>query len=368
MKKVDVYIICRQTFCVKSYNQCFEFDIARDYIGSEKSTFRLYGSWTAEEGDFFIVKTPGDTVLSADRIVPFYTGIVNEFDGDTISTLESYNIFNFDFAALRMTGNSFEQNLLDLINANFFAYPVDYENSYIVVEKGDTNTSYSYQPSEPPTPTNFIEYMINGFEKYNITIECDYIQISQVGENQYTVHFTIRQKSNKIQLKNNVYTFVNWNVYENENSLGMYNKLLIIDKASTNPINPTILSTYYLEKDGGLTQSINDNVFKPVRNKIFIYDQTEDNPPTFLSVAQSELAGKNYSHEIIFDLVQNNNFLTIGDLDIGLLVDIFYNKTIYQSVLTAYRVQSTNVFINLTFGNIRSTLKTILDNRYSKGD
>lgn len=138
--------------------------------------------------------------------------------------------------------------------------------------------------------------------------------------------------------------------------------LQIIDKRTTDSVHPTILSTWYIDKNGELTQSLNDNVYTPTRQKIYIYDMEQEDRPTYLEVAQSELAGQTYAHEINFDIRKENNLIDIDDLEVGLLVDIVHNDTIYSSVLTGYVISSESEFISLRFGHVRSTLQDILNN------
>jgi len=366
MKKIDVYIIDRATGIIKNYNPCYDFEIVRDYLSLEKSSFILFGDWTAEVGDFLIVKSSDTKVTGIGSFKPFYTGVIDSFEDDSIIAIESYGMFAFDFVAISMSGQSIEKNLYDILTYNFY-FTNDQLNSYTFLTYGETSTPFSYQPSQPPTITSFQDYLVDNFKKYNVTVEVDFVKsLQQNTSNTYQIYFKIKKKTNKIQLKNNSYSFINWSVYENDGTNGKENKLWIVDKNNptfpSNPAYTTILSVWYIDVNGNLTQSINDNVARPVTNKIYLYDASQPDAPTYLEIAQSELSGNQYAHEIDFDMIENDNFLTLDQLEIGLLVDIFYNGTIYSSVLTGYSVSSQNNFVSLKFGNIRSTLSQAIKN------
>lgn len=339
---------------IKSYCQCFDYEINRDYLTNEKSTFTLSEAVNAEYGDFVLVKRSND-------INNFlYCGVIDSFTENSMVTCDLYNIVNFEFAATRKTGSSSTggfgghiKNLLDIYLDNSKSI---YGLTYTLDDSA--KVAYSYQPSSPPTVTNMVDYLVNGFKKYNVTFEFDKIKTNS--DNSIEIKMVIKKRNDRIQIKNNNYSFVNWDVYENDGGHNLENELLIIDKLTTNSENPIVLSTYYLTKDGQITQVLNDNVRKPTKTKIYIYDSSQADAPSFLEVAQSELAGNVYSHEINVDMLKNNNILDESSIQIGLLANIIYGQTLYQSVLTGYLISSQNDFIQLKFGNIRSTLKEVL--------
>jgi hypothetical protein len=137
--------------------------------------------------------------------------------------------------------------------------------------------------------------------------------------------------------------------------------LYIINKNTNNSEIPNILSTWYLNRDGNLTQDKNDNVRFPTRHKAFVYDNADPDKPTYLEVARSELSSQNYAHEISFDIRKDNKLIDIKDLEIGKLVDIVYNDTMYKSVLTGYVYNPINEFMTLRFGHVRSTMQSMFD-------
>lgn len=362
--------------------ECYGYEINRDYLTNEKTTFNPIKKMECEQGDLILAKTESgkylEGILSDDEIKPIYIGVIDSFDGNSIEVCDIYNLLNFEFVATRKTGVNGEGHLLNLIERYLIQPTKNFPRTLDITIDNTNPTAYSYQPSDPPTPTNLKDYFIQFFKKYNIVWEVDSVHyvpslpfispsLVEKGVTYNTsamlgVETSIVRRTETINLKNNVYNFVNWSVYVTPANIGVENMLQIVDKRTTDSENPIILSTWYLTKDGGLTQSVNDDIDYPTRTKVVIYDTTEDEPPTFLEVAQSELAGSTYAHEINFDINADNNFFDVTDLKIGMLANIVYDDTIFSSVLTGYVIKSDSKWISLRFGNIRSTLQSVIDN------
>ena len=49
----------------------------------------------------------------------------------------------------------------------------------------------------------------------------------------------------------------------------------------------------------------------------------------------------------------DNNFMPLSKVKLGLQSNIYYNQTLYKSVLSAYSLNSDSDTISLTFGNLR---------------
>jgi hypothetical protein len=363
--QLNVYILGRADLAVKDYHKCFVYEINRDYLTNDKSAFTIDGQILASEGDFVLVKQFPDKTPIYDTttgLKPLYVGVIDSFDNNKIVACDLYNIVNFQFPATTKTGTDFGQHINNLLNtyltsdASKLVGRLDFEID------DSARVAYSYNPEESPTVTNFVDYLINGFKKYNITLEANGIYYNQ-NDGGLMIRAMINRNTDQIQIKNNTFSFVNWDVYQNKIGRNLENELLIVDKTTANSELPNILSTWYLDADGDLTQSMNDNILKPTKTKIYLYDQTQSDPPAFAEVAQSELVGNNYSHEINFEILRGNKILDIDDLKIGLLANIVYNGTIYDSVLSGYSFSSGSNFIKLKFGHTRSTLREALETR-----
>ncbi|MBL1223739.1 hypothetical protein [Enterococcus sp. BWR-S5] len=369
--RLQLAVFNRQDLALKSISECYDWEINIDYLTNEKSSFIPLSKMDFETGDFFMAKEIGSdnqgvidsSIGEITTITPLFLGVIDSIENDAIKACIIYSLMNFPFAATRATGSATAGVSAESHLTNMFTMRVtlDLSKKTGLPITPKTHTAYSYLPSDPPTVTNLLDYVIGFFKKYNIVLDVDYL--SRVAwYNRYNIVLKVERRTKKIRLKNNAYDFVNWSVYEQPAGKQAENMLQIIDKRSTNSIYPIILSTWYIDKYGELTQSLNDNIYTPTRQKIYIYDMEQEDRPTYLEVAQSELAGQTYAHEINFDIKKDNNMIDIDDLEVGLLVDIVYNDTIYSSVLTGYVISSESEFISLRFGHVRSTLQDVLNN------
>ncbi len=355
---IDIYIVNRSDGVVKGSSQCFSYEINRDYLTNEKSKFIPFSTLTASEGDFLIAKSHELGEINQTGINPLFFGVIESFENKEIIACDLYNIANFEIAATSKSGSSYGQHIQNLLN-------VYLDSSKLVGRINRTVDSsaavgFSYQPQDSPTQVSFIEYLVDGFKKYGVVWAVNSIRYGT--DNNIVIDTIIKKVNNTINLKNNSETFVNWEVYENNTGRKRENRLLIISKTTSNSENPNILSTWYLKKDGTLTQSQNDGVFLPTKDTIAIYDTSQTNPPTYQEMAQSSLGGKTFSHEINFDLLKTSNLISFDELEIGLNAVIVYNGVIYNSVLTGFVISSASEFIHLKFGHVRSTLTQILNN------
>lgn len=164
------------------------------------------------------------------------------------------------------------------------------------------------------------------------------------------------------QIKDNSSEFYDWNVFIKKPGNGNENMLLIVDKKMTDIENPRILSTYYLDDQNELTtDKTNESILKPTVSIVSIYDTEQEDKPSYEEVANSELKGNAYSHEISVSIILDSKNFDIRDLQTGLLFDVTVKEKMYKSVLSAWRINSNSNSINLTFGNIRSRVSDYFD-------
>ncbi|MBC1353864.1 hypothetical protein HB837_15770 [Listeria innocua] len=360
---INVWIVKRTDGTISTFSTSSSWEINRDYLTNEKSTFALNDSYNAEKGDFILAKAERHDVVSgfydtSSNIPILFLGVIDAFDGDNIIACDIYNLVNFDFAATKKTGTSFEGHIYTLLQYYFLNDTSKIPAIIQISRDAAINTAHSYQPQNNPTSTNLVDYLINGFKKYNTVWEVSNLTYSK--PNKLTIETEIRTKTRSIRLKNNAYDFADWDVYVTPVGRDLENKLLIVPAGMNNSEIPTVLSTWYLTMNGELTQSINESVYLPTKTKVNVFDTTQDNKPSYLEVAQSELAGNNYAHEISFNIKLDNTLLPIQELEIGLLGEIVYGNTIFRSVLTGYRFSSGDKYMYLKWGHVRSTLSEIL--------
>ncbi|HFU4203826.1 TPA: hypothetical protein ACGO8F_001424 [Streptococcus suis] len=358
--RMDVTIIDRESRRIKSKATCYQWEIDYDYLTNDPSSFIFQHNVDYAPGDFLLGKLQ-DRQLGLSSIeqdgLPFFLGVIGESENDAINAYNLLNLANFDFVATRKTGSDGIGHLKKLLDTYLIADRTKQASS-MGIRAGDVAIPYSYQPSNPPTITNLADYLIHFFKKYRIVWAWDSIDFDSTG--QLSLQTKLVQEGRLLQLKNNVYDFVNWNVYYTPANKGSENMLHIIDKTTVDSEHPKILSTWYLTKDGIVSQALN-GVTLPTRSKIALYDTADESKPTYLEVAQSELAGSQYSHEIEFDLRLDSKLIQFQDLVIGSQALIAHDNNLYPSVLTGYAIKSSSEFISLKFGHVRSRFKSVFE-------
>lgn len=331
---------------IRDATESYSYEIDMDVLTTNKSSFTLMDeSIRYLKGDFIMGKEPGSRKLK-------YFGIIDSFEDKKMICNDIITLINFEFPATRMNGQSFESHMKNLIT-RYLINDFGKELSILEIEVV-TNTPHTYQPVDPPTPTNMMKYLINAFKKYNITWTFDRFENGKI----YT---RIENVKSTIQMKDNVNSFNNWSVSTTEVGKGIENHLIIVNKTTTNSESPVVLSEYWLTTENEVTASINSKVFLPTRTRIWVYDTEATDKPTYLEVAESDLKGSYYAHEISVDAFKNNNIIDVFNLYHGMLATIIRENVTYQSVLTGYTFDSESELVELRFGHIRSRLSELLE-------
>lgn len=331
-------------------------------VGQEVSVSSTYGvdAITVDKSEFLLIKPEkeyqrGDFILAKDGTEDkdIFFGVIDSYENNKLIANDIRILANFEFPAGKISGSSFEDHYYKLLKRYLLDDPTK-DLSILQVEVR-TNTKHLYQPKETPTATNLMKYLVNAFKKYNIVWQFDRFEGGKI----YTY---IEAVTDQFQLKNNLSGFRNWEVSTTEVGKDTENMLLIVDKAMTDVMNPKILSTWYLKNDNEVTQNAsNPNIIKPTRTKVNVYDTTATDKPTYEEVANSELKGSYYSHEISVDADMDDQSINVHNLRVGHLANVVYDDRTYQSVLSGYSVVSGSNVINLKFGNIRSRISELLE-------
>lgn len=321
--------------------------IGRDYITTEKATFRTTkDDLDVTKGDFLMAKFPNGEGIS-------YFGVIQSYENRDIVCNDIISLVNFEFPATRSTGPSFELHAKNLINRYLIQDPSKLMDILEITIK--SNTTHIYQPSEPPTPTNLMKYLINGFKKYNVVWTFDRFENGKI----YT---SIESVTTSIRLKNNLSHFIDWDVSTTEVGRGIDNHLLIVNKTTNNSEGPNVLSEWWLTMENTVVNNRNNPlIFKPTKTKVWIYDTTVEDKPTYQEVAESELLGSYYAHEISVKVHFDNQIVDLRKLQIGTLATIYYNDREYKSVLTGYSFDSNSPYATVMFGHIRSRFSELLE-------
>lgn len=342
---LNVWVIRRDGTTSESHTTV-SYIISRDYLTAEKSSFEILEDVEFQNGDLLMAK------FQEGKGVAFF-GIIDSSENNKIVCNDLFTIVNFEFPATRITGDSFENHARNLITR----YLVQDVNKLMDILDINvmSNTKHIYQPAEPPTPTNLMKYLINGFKKYNVVWSMDGISNGRIKS-------TLNACTETIQLKDNVTSFENWDISTTEVGKGVENHLLIINKNTTNSEGPNILSQWWLTRDNEVVSNVNHpSIIKPTKTKVWVYDTTEEDKPAYEDIANSELKGGYYSHEITVDIPIDSEIIQFELLTIGRLATIVHKETTYQSVLTGYALSNESQAITLRFGHIRSRLSELLE-------
>lgn len=347
---LQVTIFDGDDFTIKGTYPLLTYSLLMDAISNATSSLSLEKKSSVTTGDYVAVKKIGSPII-------FYYGQITTVDFndsvDTMSLTANYiwNVLNGEIIVKSTSGSSYEAHLLNMIKKY-----IDSSSSNSIIKyalSNSTNTDFAVTNSEIST-SNLIDYMIRGFKLHNVIFDVTGIeQGSSNGKFFYYPKIDIHQTKDVWNFRNNVYDFMNWTVSDSRGLRGYNNELWIIDKASTNMENPTIMGKYWLQNDGSVVKSINNNVVKPTQVHIYLYDKTATDNPTLDKIAQTELQGNTYSHNIQFSMPINNNFLPLNKLKLGLQSNIYYNNKSYKSILTSYSLNSDSDTIALVFGNLR---------------
>lgn len=321
-------------------------EIEYDAISNAQSNFKTgEQEFPALIGDFVIVKE-----FVSGRFI--YFGVIQSIDAEEFGACQIFSLIDFDFAATRISGKSFENHFKILLIKNL----IDDSTKSIphLVIHVRTNTEHFYQPSDPPTITNLMKYYFNAFKKYNIVWR--FVEIDFEGN---LITEIVRIESH-LKIKDNVSDFIDWDVSIRDANTGNENKLTIVNKNTTSSENPIILATYFLTKTNELTTNSNhQNIDKPTKTKIFIYDTEQGDRPTYENVARSELSGNAYAHEITFKIRKVSSIFGEYDIYLGLLMNLTIENQHLESVLTFYRIEEN--YIEIKLGNIRSRLTEYME-------
>lgn len=334
------------------------YDLQMDALSNTTSTFVLNDQGASQKGDYIAVRIANsNTLLYYGQL----TG-VNMSDSSSSNTLTAcyiWNALNGEIVVLGRSGQSYEVHIQKLIlqyissnTGNIFSHSFS----------TSSNTSYTITTSGGISTSNFVDYLIRGFKLHNVVIGVkDIKQGMSNGIPFYYPEIDIHQVTDSWNFKNNKYTFTNWSISDSRALRGYNNELRIIDKTSSNMEKTTTLSTYYLQEDGTVVNSLNSNVIQPTQVHVYLYDKTATDNPTYDSIASSELSGNSYSHDIKFSMPINNNFFPLSKLKLGLQSNIYYQKqangktsmTTYKSILSGYSLSSDSDQMTVEFGNLR---------------
>ena len=344
--QINIWIIDRKGVITQEPIIVSKAAIQPDYITQDASTFELPDDASFVRGDFILAKVMYSSEVS-------FFGVISSYEDKKVVAKDLLGLVNFEFPATRMSGSSFEQHFKNLVN-RYLLQDASKDLNILDIEV-KTNTTHIYQPDEPPKATNLMSYAINGFKKYNVVWRFDKFEGGRIKT-------VIEAVTDTMQLKDNIADFQDWEVSTTEIGKNTQNHLLIVNKNTTNSEGPNVLAERYLTTNNDVTSNYADlAVVKPTITKVAIYDTTATDKPSYDDLANSELKGNYYSHEITFTMSKVNEFFSIENLKLGTLATIYSNERLYKSVLTGYEYLSDSDRVKLKFGHVKSRLSELLN-------
>lgn len=327
------------------------YDLQMDALSNATSTFVIDDGGVSLLGDFIAIKIANtNTLLYYGQLTA--VDMADDTNLNTLTACYIWNVLNGEIIVTNKSGTSYETHLLNLIKGYIASTSASNILGHTLTTS--TNTAFAVTSSDGTNTSNFIDYMIRGFKLHNVVMTVSGLSINtDKTVPYYYPKIDIHQVTDTWNFKNNKYDITGWAVSDSRGLRGYNNELWIVDKASTNMEAPSVLARYWLQTDGTVVNSLNSNVIQPTQVHVYLYDKTATDNPTNDSIAQTELSGNTYSHSIQFSMSIDNNFMPLSKVKLGLQSNIYYNQTLYKSVLSAYSLNSDSDTISLTFGNLR---------------
>lgn len=327
------------------------YDLQMDALSNATSTFVIDDGGVSLLGDYIAIKIANtNTLLYYGQLTA--VDMADDTNLNTLTACYIWNVLNGEIIVTNKSGTSYEAHLLNLIKG--YIASTSSNNILGHALTSSTNTAFAVTSSDGTNTSNFIDYMIRGFKLHNVVMTVSGLSINtDKTVPYYYPKIDIHQVTDTWNFTNNKYDFTGWTVSDSRGLRGYNNELWIVDKASTNMEAPSVLARYWLQTDGMVVNSLNSNVIQPTQVHVYQYDKTATDNPTNDSIAQTELSGNSYSHSIQFSMPIDNNFMPLDKVKLGLQSNIYYNQTLYKSVLSSYSLNSDSDTISLIFGNLR---------------
>lgn len=319
---------------------CDSYDFTVDEIDATvKSEFELDREVEVFTGDWLRAK---DSISGK----VWYFGFVDSSEKKKVRCRGLLGLADSTIVTRQTSGSSFELHSLNLVRK--YLLQDSTKNLPCLDVQIESNTSHAYQATDISVK-KLNSYLINGFKKYNVKW-----YFKALSKEKILTAFKTNVKT--IRFTDTTSEIFGWDVFVKRSNSGNENEILIVDKNVSDMENPIILATYYLAENG-ITQNPNDTtITRPTVTTTYLYDTTATDKPSYESVANSELKGNAYSHEISFYIRFDSQNFDIDEIETGLYADIYYHGINYKSVITALSVSNDLEALKVTCGNVRSRL------------
>ena len=320
-----------------------DFEIALDLVIIQKSVF------TINKAKLNVAV--GDIVILKDAPI-HYIGIVERLEvadkhRTTVHVLDFKEMFSIDIPVESYTGD-LSLYLENLLVANFKQSSDSLQNlSYLTIERGSSiSGELSFEPDKIMSLASLMELITKSYG-LKLSTEAVYLRGRVTG-----IIFRIGEVQRGIKLRNNYQAIQDLVV--NDSSSQMVNKLTYYPKVENVQFKQTIV--YYLLSTGELTQDMyHPNRYKSVKPKAFYY--TDNDYPSLLTKARSEMIASKLDHNITFTIKSDNDvFQPMKNIELGDFVEFINNEQTYDSVVTSIKFSQGFHKAMVTLGEYRIKL------------
>lgn len=304
-----------------------------------------------------------------------YYGVVKAIDGNKLTCREPISLYDDDYL---LTTSKYQadyttlygvyQNLQTPGNDNGFGFTTDKRNDLLPLWIGN---DMPIETSSVPTKVmplidknsvvNMEDKLLNAYSELDVLIKYGFNAYSSTKFFMSATPTMNRYEKLTIGDDHEAVTNVSVNVQEADaTAVCVYNSGGTTFRGNAYMKNNGVIDIY----ESGASYSGIDMTqyvgYSLIKQKFVTSD---DNLKT---VALENLNGALYSHKITFTL-NKNNLLRFDDIHLGQYVDFYYKNKLYKSVITAwsYSFSSDNQIqsMNITMGNVRTTLTAILNKK-----
>ena len=320
-----------------------DFEIALDLVIIQKSLFTINKSK--------LNVSVGDIVILKDAPI-HYIGIVERLEvadkhRTTVHVLDFKEMFSIDIPVESYTGD-LSLYMENMLVGNFKQSNDPLQNlSYLTIERGSSvQGELSFESDKIMSLASVMELITKSYG-LRLTTEAVYLRGRVTG-----IIFRIGEVQRGIKLKNNFQAIQDLVV--NDSSSQMVNKLTYYPKIENVLFKNTLV--YYLLTNGELTQDIHHpHRYKSVKPKAFYY--TDNDYPTLLTKARSEMIASKLDHNITFTIKSDNDvFQPMKNIELGDFVEFVNNEQTYDSVVTSIKFSQGFHKAMVTLGEYRIKL------------
>lgn len=319
------------------------FNVKRDILTKQTSNFEVLQMPNA-------IQT-GDIVGMYDQYGSIvFLGVVSEIKDNNVYAEQIIGIFDDNWLWNNPRETSIEETLKTILT-NDFQNNRDTLMSSIFSSfdiQTTSQTNLTLQSQEDHYVTNFMSFLYDIYEKYNVLLTIDIpfedeTPTIKIGKPTYE----------KLQIGNNTYAFRNFNIVT---EIYETNKLTVYSEETG-----TFRGEWYTTTSGITDNPGALNRLQKIKTNIVFSDDD-------LNILKaSSLRNQIFNHRIECDLVIQNKLLNFDLLKLGQEVDIYFNGAYYNTVLTGYQLSlqdgRESEVIHLTFGLVRTSLTSKLFKR-----